>query len=122
MARERRKQTDEDVDAGPIGTSAAEDRQQRAARSIEYRHLQDQYATTREIAWQLIQYRMEEGLTQQQLAKRVGTSFSHISRIESGRYMPSGTTLQKLATALNRDLRIVFSARAPATAVGDDTR
>jgi DNA-binding XRE family transcriptional regulator len=95
----------------PIGMSAAEDRKQRTARSIEYRMLEERYAVTRELAWQLIRYRMDEGLTQQELADRVGTSFSQISRIESGRYMPSGTTLQKLAAAMDRDLRIVFAER-----------
>jgi DNA-binding XRE family transcriptional regulator len=112
MAKAQVKQKDE-TGISPIGTSAAEDRRQRAMRSVEYRRLQDQYAATRELAWQVIRYRMDRGLTQQELAKLVGTSHSHISRIESGRYMPSGTTLQKLAAGLDRDLHIIFAERTP---------
>lgn len=102
----------------PVGMSATEDRRQRGTRNIGYRKLQEQYATTRELAWQLIRYRMEEGITQQDLADRVGTSFSQVSRIESGRYMPSGTTLLKLAAAMDKDLQIVFAQRADTTPEG----
>ena len=40
------------------------------------------------------------GLTQEELAKRVGTDQSQISGYENGRIMPSGPRLQELAKAL----------------------
>jgi transcriptional regulator with XRE-family HTH domain len=43
---------------------------------------------------------MAQGLTQQELAKRMGTSHSAISRIESGQHKTSVDTLQRLAEAL----------------------
>lgn len=43
---------------------------------------------------------MEHGLTQTQLAEKVGTSHSAISRIESGQHSASPETLRKLSAAL----------------------
>lgn len=83
----------------------------RAARSAAYRKQQDELATTRELARQIILYRTRSQISQQQLADLVGTSHSQISRIESGRYKPAGTTLQKIARALNLNLRIVLEDR-----------
>jgi transcriptional regulator with XRE-family HTH domain len=47
-------------------------------------------------------------LTQQQLADRVGTSHSVISRIESGQYPTSVTTLRRLADAFGTHLILGF--------------
>jgi transcriptional regulator with XRE-family HTH domain len=44
--------------------------------------------------------RGELGLTQEQLAERMGTSHSAISRIESGQHRTSVATLERLAAAL----------------------
>jgi transcriptional regulator with XRE-family HTH domain len=46
------------------------------------------------------------GLTQEQLAERMGTSHSAISRIESGQHRTSVATLERLAQAL--DVRFVM--------------
>ena len=46
------------------------------------------------------------GLTQAQLAERIGTSHSAISRIESGQHTATPETLRKLAAAL--DMRLVI--------------
>jgi len=53
----------------------------------------------------LIRCRIEHGLTQVPLAKRVGTSHSAISRLESGQHTAT-RTLRKLATA--PDMRLVI--------------
>ena len=52
------------------------------------------------IARFLITRRGELGLTQEQLALRMGSSHSAISRIESGRHRTSVATLERLAQAL----------------------
>ncbi len=109
MARVHQKHTiDDSVSAGPIGSDAAEAQQRRRNRSVEYQRLDDQYASTREMAAQVILYRTRRHLTQEQLAHLIGTSASQLSRIESGRYMPSGTTLQRLAEVFERPLHITF--------------
>ena len=59
----------------------------------------------------LIRRRLEEQLTQKELAKRIGTKQSAISRLESGTYNPSLALLYKIADALNARLKISVSVR-----------
>ena len=54
----------------------------------------------------IIKKRAEKGWTQQDLAQRVGTKQSAISRLESGNYNPSVTFLKKVATTLGAKLEI----------------
>ena len=56
----------------------------------------------------MIRRRMELELTQEQLAERMGTSHSAISRIESGQHSTSVQTLQRLAEALGMRFLIGF--------------
>lgn len=56
------------------------------------------------IARAVIKNRMEKGLTQSALAKKIGTKQSAISRLESGNYNPSIIFLEKIAKALNLTL------------------
>ena len=58
------------------------------------------------VAWLLIKYRMDQGLSQEKLAELVGTSHSQISRIESGRHRTNLDTLSRIAHALG--LRMVL--------------
>ena len=48
----------------------------------------------------LIEKRLAKGLTQAELAKKLGTKQSAISRLESGRFNPTLGLLSKLARAL----------------------
>lgn len=45
--------------------------------------------------------RLQAGLTQKELAKRLGTSQQNIAQYESGKRVPKIETLQKIANALN---------------------
>jgi len=54
----------------------------------------------------IIKKRIEKGLTQKQLAKKIGTKQSAISRFESGTYNPSFSFLQKVANALDARLKV----------------
>lgn len=92
----------------PIGTTVAEDDERWAAENPAYRAYRDARAEFREVAWLLIKYRMDQGLTQQELADRVGTSSTQIARIESGRRHTSLTTLLRIAHALNLKVIIGF--------------
>lgn len=56
---------------------------------------EDEFALARE----LIAARVRAGLTQEQLAQRMGTTQSAIARLESGRRMPGVRTLERLAAA-----------------------
>ena len=60
-----------------------------------------------DIALQLIELREKHGLTQAQLAERCGIAQADISRIERGSTSPTARTLQRIADALDADLRLV---------------
>ena len=95
---------------GPIGTTVVAASARRAANSPEYRRQRAERAGFREVAWLLIKYRMDAGLSQQELASLVGTSHSQISRIESGRHRTNLETLQRIASALDRTLIVGFES------------
>jgi DNA-binding XRE family transcriptional regulator len=57
----------------------------------------------------LIQMRLKQGLSQQALAKKIGTKQSAISRFESGNYNPSLNFLYKMADGLNAHLKVTVS-------------
>jgi transcriptional regulator with XRE-family HTH domain len=61
-----------------------------------------------ELARQLIETRIKSGLSQEELATKMGTSQSTIARLESGTSMPSMRTLTKFAQATNSQVQIMF--------------
>ena len=64
---------------------------------------------------QMIDLRLKKGLSQRQLAERVGTHQPSISRLEAGR-IGSLSFLHKVASALDASLEIRFVPRQPASA------
>lgn len=60
-----------------------------------------------DIALQVIALRQRQGLTQAQLAARCGIDQGDISRIERGSTSPTARTLQRVADALDADVRLV---------------
>lgn len=68
----------------------------------------DRLAPIYEIKRQLIQIRNELGISQKELADKVGTRQSAISRLESGEYNPSIEFLYKVAQALGKELHITL--------------
>lgn len=70
----------------------------------EYDALAPEFA----IAEALIEKRLECGISQAELAEKIGTKQSAISRLESGNYNPSIKLLGKVARELNLKLSISF--------------
>lgn len=70
----------------------------------EYEALRPEY----EVIRALIGARIEQNLTQEQLAQRSGIRQSNISRIESGTCSPTIATLQQLANGMGKKLHIEF--------------
>ena len=68
----------------------------------EYEKLKPRY----EIISQIIEARKAQNMTQSELARRVGTQKSNISRLESGNYNPSLDFLIKVARSLGKELSI----------------
>jgi transcriptional regulator with XRE-family HTH domain len=70
---------------------------------------------------EVLRARTESGLTQAEVAKRVGTTQSAIARLESaeGKHSPSIATLQRYARALGYkvEVRLVKEGRLPRRAV-----
>ena len=64
------------------------------------------------VARELIRARMQAGLTQQEVAQRMGTTQSVIARMESGKPMPSLRSLKKYAQATGNKIKISFEADA----------
>ncbi len=60
------------------------------------------------LAARLTQIRLSAGLTQSQLAKRMGAKQTAIARVESGRHLPGLETLQGYAKATGRRLTVDF--------------
>ena len=67
-----------------------------------YDALEDEFA----LASALIRARRDAEMTQEQVAKAMGTTQAVIARLESGRVMPSTRTLERFAKATGMRLRI----------------
>ena len=89
----------------PVKKAAAEWRKDPA-----FRDAYDALAEEFTLAAELIEARARAGLTQAELAERMGTSQSAVARLESGKALPSVATLEKLAAATGSRLRIALEA------------
>lgn len=68
----------------------------------EYEQLESEFS----LVDKLLSMRVSAGLTQEQVAKRMQTQKSNISRLERGNSNPSWTTLLKYAHACGFDLTL----------------
>jgi transcriptional regulator with XRE-family HTH domain len=71
----------------------------------EYDALEGEFA----LAAALIRARANAGLTQEELAKRMGTKQEVVARWEGGKVLPSTRTLARLAKATGTRLQISFA-------------
>ena len=55
--------------------------------------------------------RLEKGLTQAEIAKRINTKQSVISRVENAKTVPSLSFLKRLALVLNASLQVQFKSQ-----------
>lgn len=63
-----------------------------------------------QVARAVIEARINKGLTQQDLAQKLNTTQSVISRVENAKTTPTLGFLKRLATALNASLQVQFKA------------
>ncbi|HWP80541.1 MAG TPA: helix-turn-helix transcriptional regulator [Candidatus Acidoferrum sp.] len=68
----------------------------------EYEKLRPRY----ELIAQIVDARNQLNMTQEELALRVGTQKSNISRFESGAYNPSLDFIAKIARSLGKEIHI----------------
>jgi ribosome-binding protein aMBF1 (putative translation factor) len=92
----------------PIGTSVEDHIERRSAADPRFRETVDRLRPFEEIARVVIMRRAQLGMTQQELADRMGTTKSVISRVESGQHRSGTDTLRRLAQALGGHAVIGF--------------
>lgn len=73
---------------------------------VEY----DALAPEFEISAELIRARLRAGLSQAELAARMGTSQSAVARLESGQTLPSTKTLLRFAEATGSKFHLLLTA------------
>lgn len=87
-------------DQGPVGTRIADDIRVSLA-DVEARAEHERLAPFEALARLVIMRRAALGMSQGQLARRMRTTASAISRIESGQHATNARTLMRLAEALD---------------------
>ncbi|MGA7858874.1 MAG: helix-turn-helix transcriptional regulator [Terracidiphilus sp.] len=70
-----------------------------------YQALEEEFA----LASAMIKARAEADMTQEQVAKAMGTTQAVVARLESGKVLPSTRTLERFAKATRTRLRISFA-------------
>lgn len=106
----------------PLGQDAKQAAARRRASDTKYAELEKKHEVALAIADLVILHRTRTGLTQQDLASRMGTSVSAISRLESGFHVPSIETLRKLAAAIGGRVKIDIVDIKPMKRVQPKTR
>ena len=102
------KHTKQEQEAGPVGTAVSARIEQKRRGSPEFRAEYDRLAGFEQLAGIVIMRRAHLGLSQEDLAGRMGTTASTISRIESGQHATSVRTLERLGEALGGHAVIGF--------------
>lgn len=90
--------------SSPLGSAHSEGMRKRAQKSAAYKAALEEQKPYEEFARLVIGKRMQLGLTQKELAERMGTSHAAISRMESGQHGVSFSTMRRVAKALNTRL------------------
>ena len=93
----------------PIGSSHSAEMEKRARSNEAYREALRELAPGENLARLIIHKRTELDLSQADLAKRMGTTASVISRLEGGQHSITMKTLQRVATAFERRLVVGFA-------------
>ena len=88
----------------PVGDTVASSRRNTA----EYLAEKQRLAPYEAIARLVIGFRIKHSLTQEELAERVGTTGSAISRLESGQHAPHLQTLKRIAEVAGDRLVLGF--------------
>ena len=81
---------------------------QKLLKDPEFKKLYEDSQPEFEIAKAIIRARIQNKITQKELAEKMNTTQSVISRVEQGRTSPSIALLKRLAAALNTTLQVQF--------------
>jgi ribosome-binding protein aMBF1 (putative translation factor) len=106
----RRDRSRAAADEGDRMTIQFEDLKARLLANPEVKAEYDALAPEFEISAELVKARLRAGLSQAELAARMGTSQSTIARLESGQTLPSTKTLLRYAEATGSKFHVRLSA------------
>ncbi|MFA5358551.1 MAG: helix-turn-helix transcriptional regulator [Patescibacteria group bacterium] len=81
---------------------------QEQLKNNDFKKHYDYYGKQLKVAYQILQLRKNKKMSQLQLAQKIGTTQSNLARIESGRQNLTTGTLEKIAKAFGRELKIEF--------------
>lgn len=81
---------------------------QKLLKNPEFKKLYEESQPEFEITKAIIRARIDNKITQKELAKRMNTTQSVISRVEQAKTSPSISFLKRLAAALNTSLSVQF--------------
>lgn len=101
-----------------LGSSASAAAARRAARNAAYRAERARVAEFHAIAKLVIHRRTVLGITQRELARRIGTQETAISRLESGRHATNVRTLRRVFEALGSHLVVGYERLSTDAASG----
>jgi len=94
------------------GQRAYEEWKERLLATPEMRALYEEEAAKKELWLQLVEARLAVGLTQAEVAKRLGVSQAQVARIEKRGYESyTLNTLRRYVTALGGDFELVVQVR-----------
>ena len=82
----------------------------RAMKKPGFREAYEELRPEYELAAQLIDARAQAKMTQEEVAKRMRTTQSVISRLESGKVDPTSNTIRRYAEAVGAKMRVVIEA------------
>jgi ribosome-binding protein aMBF1 (putative translation factor) len=95
-----------------VGSNFNEFIEEEKKRDPEFAKAFDEQIDRLELARTVRELREKMGLSQEELAAKVGTQQPGIARLESGRVVPTLEMLHKIALATGRKLEVRFSATA----------
>lgn len=87
-------------------TVSADDLHEQSMQDPEYRREFERTQLANDVAIKVIGFRMRHGMSQAQLARKLGMRQPHVARLESGDHEPSVATLARLADALGLDFSL----------------
>ncbi|MBI2644649.1 helix-turn-helix transcriptional regulator [Candidatus Uhrbacteria bacterium] len=77
-------------------------------KNVKFKKEYQKHGKQLEISYQILQLRKRAGISQIELANKIGTTQSNVARFETGNQNFTTEMLVKIATALKKDLKVEF--------------
>lgn len=104
----KRKSTEKTLQKGMVNNMKFDDYLQEQLKDPEFKKEWDDIQPEMDVIRAMIDARIEQNLTQKELAARTGIDQADISKLENGTRNPSLKLLKKLASGLGMQLKIEF--------------